>query len=835
MKIKGVLKRGLSIAMVLSMAASVLIGCGNSKKKNEESVLQTQGAVSKDYMYKCEDIKLDGVNVEDGRVIGISQVGEKINLALLIDDEKLQIASFNPDGSGVESYDIPVKKGEDFSNVDFIPDGGFYAYRTVNKSSGDGTGAEASVEADAAASAEASDGKQDTTAESASEVSSEAAAEATSDTSSESASEESSEEISDEGLMTAMEMYGIKNNDIYIEQYDAQGKLVNSCNCSEAEGGENDSYLFSVAATSDGKIYTTSSNGIQSFTFEDGFKSVIDTTQADSKYKDYYFRLYKGSDDQLYAYDYSNTNMVYKFDTAKGDLADPVEAIKPMVDYSADFFGGNGCDLYLSTADAIYGYNAEKNEAVKLIDYLDSSIELDNGINTIVALSENEFIAAIPGFDRVYSLVRLTKIPADQVKDKKVITLGGIGIDWRVREEAVLFNRQNDEYQIKIVDYTDGLNLSDPASEETAMQNFDMDLVSGNVPDIMVFLDNQPYKKYESKGLFYDYKPLFEKDEELKDVKLLPNLEKAMTTDGKMYTLFTEFRIGTVRTAEKYAGGKDTFSYQDCEDIISQKGISYDTAFGPVDRNQVLEKGVIYSGEKFLDFENKKCSFDSEDFIKLLEFAGKFPETVDYEKFGDDAYTLYASGQSLFDYDEFFGYTDYQSCKQAIIGDEIAFIGSPNDDGINNSVIIPGWRYAISSQCKTPEVAWDFVKRFWMKDFSNKRLYEWGFSVTEYGLKLAAEKAMDYPYTLMPGGKKERYIESYFVNGSEVQLKPLKQEEVDRVTKFVNSVDKVAVNNSEIKKMIFEEAPAYFSGQKSAEEVAKIIQNRATTYINENS
>ncbi|MBE9918311.1 hypothetical protein G8C92_30390 [Paenibacillus donghaensis] len=37
-------------------------------------------------------------------------------------------------------------------------------------------------------------------------------------------------------------------------------------------------------------------------------------------------------------------------------------------------------------------------------------------------------------------------------------------------------------------------------------------------------------------------------------------------------------------------------------------------------------------------------------------------------------------------------------------------------------------------------------------------------------------------------------------------------------------------------KVIFivgEEAPSFFGGQKSAEEVAKLIQNRTTTFINE--
>ena len=33
--------------------------------------------------------------------------------------------------------------------------------------------------------------------------------------------------------------------------------------------------------------------------------------------------------------------------------------------------------------------------------------------------------------------------------------------------------------------------------------------------------------------------------------------------------------------------------------------------------------------------------------------------------------------------------------------------------------------------------------------------------------------------------------------------------------------------------IIYEEMPAYFAGQKSFDEVTKLINNRATTYLNE--
>ena len=69
----------------------------------------------------------------------------------------------------------------------------------------------------------------------------------------------------------------------------------------------------------------------------------------------------------------------------------------------------------------------------------------------------------------------------------------------------------------------------------------------------------------------------------------------------------------------------------------------------------------------------------------------------------------------------------------------------------------------------------------------------------------------------------------------EVKIKPLTQEEVKKFSDFVLSINLLYSGNSEVSDIISEECSAFFSGQKTAEEVAEIIQNRVSVYINENS
>ena len=61
------------------------------------------------------------------------------------------------------------------------------------------------------------------------------------------------------------------------------------------------------------------------------------------------------------------------------------------------------------------------------------------------------------------------------------------------------------------------------------------------------------------------------------------------------------------------------------------------------------------------------------------------------------------------------------------------------------------------------------------------------------------------------------------------------KEEVDQVLALFDVAKPAASQNSEIMTIISEEAEAFFKGQKSAAEVAAIIQSRAQIYVDENS
>ena len=94
---------------------------------------------------------------------------------------------------------------------------------------------------------------------------------------------------------------------------------------------------------------------------------------------------------------------------------------------------------------------------------------------------------------------------------------------------------------------------------------------------------------------------------------------------------------------------------------------------------------------------------------------------------------------------------------------------------------------------------------------------------------------MERMFWIDDDGVKQYEDDIMYLGDQEVVVQPMTQEEVDYVKDFVGSLNMVYSANENVYNIITEEASAYFSGQKSAKEVADIIQSRVSIYVNENS
>ena len=69
----------------------------------------------------------------------------------------------------------------------------------------------------------------------------------------------------------------------------------------------------------------------------------------------------------------------------------------------------------------------------------------------------------------------------------------------------------------------------------------------------------------------------------------------------------------------------------------------------------------------------------------------------------------------------------------------------------------------------------------------------------------------------------------------EYEGRPATEEEIAAIRNLIDNAQPMPSANTEILTIITEEAAPFFAGQKSAKEVADIIQSRVKIYVSENS
>ncbi|SFC36949.1 ABC transporter substrate-binding protein [Butyrivibrio sp. YAB3001] len=834
---KNYAKRGLSVVLALTMGTMLFTGCGK-KKTDEESILNEATKASKDYVFASEVLN---ITEDPSGINGIIPLGDRLCATSYGEDGEIELISFNADGSDIEKTNIKVGENENYSYYTFDSEGNMYAicniYTWSDYYEGDAEGLEDLQDG----SLEDGDSENQSENESDKESADNSgdASEKTDDKDTEDKEAENKDTESADGANEGAESDDVtvteedtdsedisapEKDECYLVKFDKDGNLLEKIDLMEKYANDGYVSISGMTATDDGTILISLEQGILSYTSADGFKMLVDNG---TQYR--YYQMYKGFNGKIFLSSYGDKGIeLSSFDPGTGAIGEPSKTLQSYGDYS--FFGGNGYDLYMSNAEGIYGYDQAADTMTKLLDYVDSDLELNGSVGQAVAISDSEFVALIPDSDYNYYVAHLTKVAPEDVKDKQLITLGGYYIDYEIRKKAFEFNRNSNEYKIKFVDYS---SYDTDDNYGAGADKLNMDIVSGNTPDILILGDEMPVDSYINKGLFLDLASFISNDSEISESDFITNIFDAFKTGDKVYQIVPSFYISSMIAKSKFVEGKDVLTFKDCDELIKNTGVKRDNAFGMMlTRDGFLEQGIAYSGNSYIDWEKKQCNFNSDSFIEFLEFAKDFPTEYPESAWEDYKDTMYLNDESLFNFIVFSEFSDYAYYKRAVFGDDFKFVGFPNNLGINNSIIYPSKRMAISSQTKSKDACWEFLRAFLTEAYQDEVTYS--FPIRKSSFDKKAQKAKERPY-YMDGDEKIEYDETFYVNGQEIVLDPLNDDEILDFSNFIKSLNLTYTYNKNVNNIIFEEASAFFSGQKTAKEVADIIQSRLSIYVNENS
>ena len=120
----------------------------------------------------------------------------------------------------------------------------------------------------------------------------------------------------------------------------------------------------------------------------------------------------------------------------------------------------------------------------------------------------------------------------------------------------------------------------------------------------------------------------------------------------------------------------------------------------------------------------------------------------------------------------------------------------------------------------------------------------WGLASRKDIFDEKAEEAMTIQYQKDENGNEildeegnkipiARYGRWNSETGETEEIYAIDPEQIDQLRELIASTDKKANYDSDIFEIVSEEAAAFFQGQKTAEDVAKLIQSKANIFVNE--
>ncbi len=525
-------------------------------------------------------------------------------------------------------------------------------------------------------------------------------------------------------------------------------------------------------------------------------------------------------------------NYVSYADMETGEFSQKTKV--PGNSYEYSFFPGVGYDLYLTNSYGVFGYNIGEENIVPIMNYMNSDFNAFS-IYNIAAVSETEFWGTYEELDTGNTRVgKFTKVDPADVKDKTVITLACHSLDWEVRMAVFAFNKNNEKYKVIVQDYNSLYGVENDYM--ASVNRLNTDIVSGKIPDILLLDSNMPVKSYIAKGLLEDIKPYIEKDPELDMNNFMPNIIEAFSVDGKLYQIVPQYCISTLVAKASVVGEKPGWTAGKIMELMEKTAEGTELLSFEI-RENMLINCMTFAGDQFVDWNSGKCNFESEEFKQLLAFLAMFPEEIDNEAFTDEYWMNYESmwreGKIIAQPMSVYDFRNYNYTEKGTFGEKITLIGYPSGEGSSGSAIVPTMQFAMSAKSKCKEGAWEFL-RYFLTDEYQESENVFGLPLSIKKLDEMAEEATKVPTYTDENGNIVESPETYYVSGIEVPITPMTQEEADALKEQIYSITDVSNYDENLIQIIQEESAAYFGGQKSAEEVSKIIQSRAQIYINEN-
>ncbi|MCD8378950.1 MAG: ABC transporter substrate-binding protein [Lachnospiraceae bacterium] len=381
--------------------------------------------------------------------------------------------------------------------------------------------------------------------------------------------------------------------------------------------------------------------------------------------------------------------------------------------------------------------------------------------------------------------------------------VGGVNADTTsvIWNAITTFNQQNEAYYVTIKYYDNNLD------------RLHADMTAGNGPDIIDMTYSEYYESYVKNGYLEDLTPYLEQSQYSDDI--IWNVLDAYKTDGGLYMFVPQFVLKGILIHPDYESMVEEWNMETFLKLLEENQWEMDLFDAAGDPENLLRVLLYGRQEEFLDWENGAAYFDTGEFTELLELCMEYAQadwshTVEWTYEERERNTLYKSVT----YGKMFAYYLFYA---ETYGREYPVYGYPTLSGQAYGLEACSASCAIYSLSGNKEGAWEFIESLlWESNQKYSGLTDPGFPVRKSVLEELAAEAKDVQ--ISSGG------ELLTINGNEISI----------LTDIIynGSLSRTSID-PDVWAIISEETAAYFVGEKSAEDVAQVIQSRVWIILQE--
>lgn len=352
------------------------------------------------------------------------------------------------------------------------------------------------------------------------------------------------------------------------------------------------------------------------------------------------------------------------------------------------------------------------------------------------------------------------------------------------------FNRTSEGYRVEVQLLGDGGLTAELLRTQ---------LIAGEGPDIFAFYDRSSLADLGANS-FEDLLIYLDADEEYGRDTLVPELLEAMCVQDKLDWLPYSFGISTFTAPSAYLS-EPGFSFDEAKQAAAKAGLPLFP--GWMTRDILWGWLSDFAVGQYMDLEAGTCSFDSEDYISLLEECAAAAS-----EFGSDSAALY---NSLLQF-ELLQNLIRVSTISSNYGGDYAYVGAPNET-TNGSMFSPDLCFAISSASGKKDAAWQLVRSCLSDEHQQ-------MNITSFPTSACVLDAM---------------INDAVKNGVHYYEYEYELDEADaaKLRGLISETQTVQDAYPAVLNIMAEDAAQFFAGQITAEQAAVYTQNRVSTWLAE--